>query len=105
MNVGKSWAVVLLGAMFPRVSANTRSQTVNFDYVDFAARLNKSYKNLESWRAHQDRFEQSWDAVEKLNMKESARAKKVNFELNFFADIFEEDLQSYFGNLNDVGLL
>lgn len=52
-------------------------------------------------RKHKDKFVETKHAVEELNKSAKGKAK---FELNFFADVLDEELSFYFGNFDDSSL-
>lgn len=84
-----------------RPDKSKKQKTAKF--LDWASQKNKHYVDVESMIKHADKFMDSAVKVEDLNKDARKKGKKgeVEYELNFFADLLDDELEQYRGNLDD----
>ena len=75
------------------------NHSVQAEFLDWASKNNKHYKEVAKMRKHLVKFGKSKKDVDDLN--EKAKGKST-YELNFFADVLDEDLSQYLGDLDGL---
>lgn len=73
------------------------------EFLDWAAKNNKNYKDSESIKVHKQKFKEAKMEVERLNTKVKGKKNKAKFELNWLADLTDEEKQNLLGAFEDIG--